>query len=81
MFKYMYNFLHERNLIYKYQLGFQPGHSTIYQIIEIYDNTCKTLDEKENMCMFFVIFLKLLTESGLIVLYTNVKGVALKKDF
>ena len=53
MFKYMYNFLHERNLIYKYQSGFQPGHSTIYQIIEIYDNICKALDEKEYMCMVF----------------------------
>ena len=30
------------------------------------------------MCMFFVIFLKLSAESGLMVLYTNVKGMALK---
>ena len=49
----MYNFLHERNLIYKYQSGFQPGHSTVYQIIEIYDNICKALEKKEYMCMFF----------------------------
>ena len=50
MIEYMYNFLHERNLIYKYQSGFQPGHSTIHQIIEIHDNICKALDEKEYMC-------------------------------
>ena len=50
MFKYMYNFLHERNRIYKYQSGFQPGHSTIYQIIEVYD-ICKALDEKEYVCV------------------------------
>ena len=49
VFKYMYNFLHEWNLIYKYQSVFQLGHSTIYQIIEIYDNICKAL---EYMCMF-----------------------------
>ena len=46
MFKCMYNFLHERDLIYKYQSGFQSGHSAIYQIIEIYDNICKALDKK-----------------------------------
>ena len=80
MFRYMYNFLHERNLIYKHLSGFQPGHSTIYQIIERYDNICicKALDEKEYMCMVFVIFLKLSTGSGLMVLFTNVKGMALK---
>ena len=53
IFKYMYNFLHERNLIYKYQSEFQPGHSTVYQIIEIYDNICKALEKKEYMRMFF----------------------------
>ena len=50
----MNNFLHERNLIYKYQSGFQPGHSTVYQIIEIYDNICKALEKKEYMCMVFL---------------------------
>ena len=35
IFKHMYNFLLVHNLIYKYQSGFQPGHSTVYQLIEI----------------------------------------------
>ena len=67
IFKYMYNFLHECNLIYKYQSGFQPGHSTVYQIIEIYDNICKALEKKEYMCMVFVTFRKLLTGCGMMV--------------
>jgi hypothetical protein len=34
MFKYMYNFLRDNNFFYKYEAGFLPGHSTVYQLIE-----------------------------------------------
>ena len=45
----MYNFLLVHNLIYKYQSGFQPGHSTVYQLIEICDKICKGFENRENM--------------------------------
>ena len=53
IFKYLYNFLNERDLINKYQSGFQPGHSTVFQLIEIYDRICKSLDNKEYTCIAF----------------------------
>ena len=53
VFKHMYNFLHERKLINKYQSGFQPGHSTVFQLTEIYDRISKSLDERKYTCMVF----------------------------
>ena len=45
VFKHMYNFLRDNDLFYKNQSGFLPKHSTVFQLIEIYDNICKALDE------------------------------------
>ena len=53
IFKHMYNFLLVHNLIYKYQSGFQPGHSTVYQLIEIYDKIRKCFENREYTCMIF----------------------------
>ena len=36
IFKHMYNFLHVNDLIYKNHSGFLPGHSTVYQLLDIY---------------------------------------------
>ena len=36
VFKYMYNFFIDNDLLYKYQSGFLPNHSTTYQLIDIY---------------------------------------------
>ena len=77
----MYKFLHERNLIYKYQSGFQSGHSTIYQIIEIYDNICKVLDEKEYMCMVFCAISKAFDRVWFGGLIHKCKGYGLKIIF
>ena len=41
VFKHTYNFLLENNLIYKYQSGFLPNHSTVYQLIDIYHQFVK----------------------------------------
>ena len=53
MFKHMHNFLHDRNLLNKYQSGFQPGDSTVNQLIEIYDHICQGLENKKFVCMVF----------------------------
>ena len=53
VFKHLYNYFHTNNLIYKYQSGFQPGHSTSHQLIEIYHHICESIDKKEQYCMVF----------------------------
>ena len=53
IFKYTFNYLLENNLIYKYQSGFLPNHSTIYQLIDIYHHICQSFDNKQYSCMIF----------------------------
>ena len=36
VFKHIYNFLHENDILYKYQSGFLPNHSTTFQLISSY---------------------------------------------
>ena len=49
----MYNHLHSNNLLFKYQSGFRPGHSTIFQLIDIFHHICQAFDEKQYSCMIF----------------------------
>ena len=44
VFKHMYNFFLDNKLIYKYQSGFLPKHSTTYQLIDIYHHICQTFE-------------------------------------
>jgi hypothetical protein len=44
----MYNFFHDKSHFYKYQAGFLPCHSTIYQLIETYDNILKSIDHVDD---------------------------------
>ena len=53
MFKQMYNHLNSNNLLYKYQSGFRPGHSTSFQLIDIFHHICLSFDEKQYSCMVF----------------------------
>ena len=39
MYKHVYNHLITNTLIYQYQSGFLPGHSTVYHLIELVHNT------------------------------------------
>jgi hypothetical protein len=36
VYKHLYNHLHQNLLLYKFQSGFLPGHSTNHQLIELY---------------------------------------------
>ena len=51
VFKHIYNFLHENDLVYKYQSGFLPNHSTTFQLIDIYHHICQTFDSNQLSCM------------------------------
>ena len=53
IFKNMYNYLQDNNLLYKYQSGFIPGHSTTFQLIDIYHHICQTFENKQYSCMVF----------------------------
>jgi len=53
IFKHLHNFV-LTNSLYKYQSGFVPGHSTVYQLLEIYHSICTALDNKEQTCMVFL---------------------------
>ena len=41
------------NLLFKYQSGFRPSHSTTFQLIEIFHHICQSFDEKQYSCMVF----------------------------
>ena len=53
IFKYMYINILENELLYKYQLGFLPCHSTIHHLIEFAHNTCLSLENYEANCQVF----------------------------
>ena len=42
VFKNLYNHLQSNNLLYKYQSGFVPGHSTTFQLIDFYHHICQS---------------------------------------
>ena len=52
-FKNLYNHLRDNNLLYKYQSGFLPNHSTVFQLIDIYHNICQSFDNHQFSCMVF----------------------------
>ena len=53
IFKHVYNFFHKNNLFYKYQAGFLPGHSTVFQLLETYHTIVKSIDDGKFCCMVF----------------------------
>ena len=53
LFKNVYNHLIENSLVYKYQSGFFPGHSTVYHLIESIHHTCLALENHEINCQIF----------------------------
>lgn len=53
VFKYIFNYLHANKLIFKNQSGFISGHSTVYQLIDIYNQMCKGFDEHKSTCLVF----------------------------
>ena len=54
VFKHIHNFLIENDLIYKYQSGFLPKHSTTFQLIDIYHHICQVIDNNQYACMVFL---------------------------
>ena len=53
VFKNVYNFLLQNNVLYKYQSGFLPNHSTVYQLVDIYHHICQGFENNQMSCMVF----------------------------
>ena len=53
IFKHMYNYLVYKNIIYKYQSGFQPCDSTTNQLVEIYNTVISNLDKGKDVRFIF----------------------------
>ena len=46
VYKNVYNYLVRNKLIYEYQSGFLPKHSTIHQLLELYNSIINSLEKK-----------------------------------
>ena len=64
VFKNMYNFLIDNNLLYKYQSDFLPHHSTVFQLIDIFHNICQAFDNNMFSWLSSVMCQKHLIEFG-----------------
>ena len=53
LFKYMFNFIKDHELLSKYQSSFQPGNSTVNQLVEIYDKIISSLDRGKDIRFIF----------------------------
>ena len=53
LFKYMFNYIKDHELLSKYQSSFQPGNSTVNQLVEIYDKIISSLDREKDICFIF----------------------------
>jgi hypothetical protein len=54
VFKYLYNYFRENFLISIWQSGFLPGTSTVTQLIEIYDQFCKAVNQGKDIRVVFL---------------------------
>jgi hypothetical protein len=71
VYKHVYTHLVDNNLIYKYQSGFLPKHSTVHQLLELYNSILNSLEKKEFSCFVFCDFSKVSTRFGIKVLFTK----------
>ena len=53
VYKHLYNHFIAHNLIYCKQSGFLRGNSTVYQLIDIFDQKARSIDDKKLNCMIF----------------------------
>ena len=54
VFKYTYNFFKDNFIISDNQSGFLPGRSTVTQLLEVYHEFCKAIDEGKEIRVIFL---------------------------
>ena len=52
IFKYLYNYLQENQILTKFQSGFRPKDSTVNQLLEIYQTIIENLDKGKDIKIF-----------------------------
>ena len=65
VFKYLYNHLHDNNILTPLQSGFIPGDSTVNQLTYLYDTFCHVLDSRKEVRVVFCDISKALATSGM----------------
>ena len=53
VFKEVFNYLRDNDLITMHQSGFMPGDSTVHQLTYLYDLFCKALNDKKDVRLVF----------------------------
>ena len=64
IYKHVYNHLIQNKLIYQYQSGFLPKHSSVHQLIELYNTILNSLEKKNYVASFSVISQRLSIKFG-----------------
>jgi hypothetical protein len=54
VYKHVYNHLQSLKLIYEFQSGFLPKHSTVHQLLEMYNSILNSLERKEMSCLAII---------------------------
>jgi hypothetical protein len=75
VYKHVYNHLQSLKLIYEFQSGFLPKHSTVHQLLEMYNSILNSLERKEMSCFFLLWFFKSVRQGMASRFSTQVKGV------
>ena len=83
VYKNVYDYLARNKHIYEYQSGFTPKHSTIHQLLELYNSIFNSLEKKEFGCFLLCDFSKAFDKvwhGGLIhkMNYYSIKGPLIK---
>ena len=58
VYKHVYNHMVRNKLFYEFQSGFLPKHSTIHQLLELYNSILNSLENKDISCFVFADFSK-----------------------
>jgi len=56
VFKHFYNYFHSNNSKLLYECHSEPGHSTLYPLIEIHHGMESAWDWRYTVCTFSVVF-------------------------
>jgi hypothetical protein len=54
MFIRLYKYLETNNILYQYQFGFRPKHSTCLALIDVVDGIYEQLDQRSNVCGMYL---------------------------
>ncbi|MCP3901156.1 MAG: reverse transcriptase family protein, partial [Desulfobacteraceae bacterium] len=54
VFKYLFNYFKDNFILSLFQSGFQPGISTVTQLLEVYHHFCKAVDDNKEICVIFL---------------------------